>query len=902
MNRTKIIIFSLLLLVLSAGGFFGYRFFTKAITKLDNPFDAIPVNNAFVLKVSDFPVLEDAVSADSSLLSSLFTAETLDSLRDSWTGILKSIKENKSLAPAYQKSAVYISCHFMGLDKFAYLFSVPLMNFDGDDLAKILKKKGTLTQSDFEGFTIYKFIGKKGRSFFFTVNKSLISASASRMLIEKVIYTLKSDKRNSSDPLTAKLLKISGDSKMNLYVNYKYFYRFLSAFAPDYRDEVKHFGSLAEKAELDVNLSDNHLFMTGYSIYSDSSDSYLGRFAGFKPVSVSMFDILPYNTMLLNYTGVSDFAGLYDKISSYFDDKSHTAVGAMEKKYSFDLHENILSWVNKEAAFCITSCDYENAADHSFAVFSCTDIKEAEQQLGRIAVRAAEVHNLTPDTVFYRSYAIRNIGIPYFIPKVFGSVYDKLQHGFYVTVGNYVVFANSQAALRSFIDTYLIGKTLASDSHFKEFSKLLSDKINKFLYFNMKYYGRYFSHFTKNSLIDFKKIGFTPGNIGAIALEFSTAENGTYTSVAMDFGYSEDEDEEPVSWQEALDAKALGRPYIITNHTNGAREVLIFDNQNSLYRIDSKGKIAWKIPLLEAPKSDIYMLDFYKNGKYQYVFNTSNYIYIVDLNGNRVDEYPFKLPVTATGKMSLMDYDRVKNYRILIPLEDGKLHNFRLDQTETPGWVNPVFSRAYLTPVEHFRLRTKDFLLFADTLGNVTFANRKGEARMEAKLAFTNNYRTGFAKIGKGSMARLVTTDLMGRAVEIDADGNVDKISLSDFSPGHKFLLCDFDLDGNKDFVYFDRNRLQIFSQNKKKLLDTLFSEQNIDRIVPVDFVSADSIRLVLRDKNDNSLFFITSTGAVKGEKEFVSSGDFIVEQATKKGFLRLITVNNRVISNFLIK
>jgi len=903
MSKIRIIIIAVVVAVVAAGGYFGYKYFTEAVITIDSPFDAIPDNNAFIIEVKSTARLESFLKADSTFFSSVFDSRTVDSLTNSWETIINEIHSDKKLAPEFEKSRIFISSHFMGLDKFGFLFTIPYSgSFKISTFVEFLKNHGDISQSEYEGYDIYKFISKKGNKLYFTAGRGVFSAAAKRSLIEKVIFAVKSPEPVTSKPEVARLIKISGETDLNIYINYKFFYRFLSRFAPDYRDAVKNIGRIASRAELDAELSDNHLFMTGFSIYSDSADTYLGRIREFAPVDITVFGVLPSNTMLINYTGVSDFNAFYGKISGYFDEQQPVDGQKMEKKYGFAIRENVLSWVNKEAAFCITASDFGESAGHSYAVLAVTDLKEAGQQLAKIAGSAAAVNNSSIDTVFYRSYAISNLGIPFFIPNIFGTVYDNLSRSYYTFVGNYVVFANSQLALRTFIDSYLVGQTFENNDEYSGFSKFLSDKANKFVYMNMRYYDRYFSHFTANSTVDFGRIGFRPGNLGAVAVEFSAGENGTYTSVIINLGSGSDTGDEPVSWQEALDASALGSPYVVTNHTNGAEEVLVFDNANSLYRIDNEGKIAWKIPLLEPPVSDIYMVDFYKNKKYQYVFNTANYIYIVDLNGNRVDEYPFELPAAATGNMTLMDYDKRLNYRMIIPLEDGKLHNYRLDRTETPGWVNPPFSGAYLTPVEHFRLGTKDFLLFADTLGNVVFANRRGEVRMEAKLAFTNNPNTPFFKKGKGTLSRIVTTDLMGRAVEIDADGNVEKYSFAEFSPGHIFLMSDFDMDNNVDYIYYDRNRLSVFSADKKLAFDTLFTGKNIDRIVPVNFVTTDSIRLVLHDVNDNSLFFITASGRVIDKKEFTSSRNFLVKQATKSGFLRLITVNNRVISNFLIK
>lgn len=906
MNKVKILIAFLIVFVVGVGGYFGYQFFTQTIVSVEHPFDAIPDNNAFIIEAKSIEGLHTILNTDSNFISKVTESFQSDSTYYLWEALYLEFSKDNASFKNFNTNPIYLSSHFMGLDKFNYLISIKInQNLDKDDFSKFLKRNGKINTIDFEGVDLYSYTSNKGsKTIYFTLNKGILSISVHRPLIEKVIFTIESGKEYSKESLNARLIKMSGENTLNLYLNYKYLYRFFAQYATEYRDNVKQMGLFAERAELDVKINDNQIITTGYSIYSDSVRAYLNLLQGTEPQVNTLLKVLPYNTMFLSYTGVTDYDEFYKKTYSYFNSKMKNKRLAMEEKYSFSTENDILSWINKEVSFCLTNCDWEKEFDHSYAVISATDIKEAQQQLIKIGNRASEINNKATDTISYRAYEIRKIEIPFFVPNMFGHTFNNLSQTYFTTVGNTIVFGNSQIALKQFIDSYLIGKTLAEDSEFKEFSYSLSDKSNLLTYFNLKYYDRYFSHLLNMEVVNndhlLKQI---LSKIGAIAIEFSAGENGAYTSVVTNIGEDQDEEKEgPVSWQEALDAPVIKRPYLIVNHNTKEREILVFDNQNSMYRIDKQGNIAWKIPLLETPMSDVYMVDYYKNDKYQYVFNTANYIYIVDLNGNRVDNYPFRLPSSAVGQMSLMDYDNNKNYRILVPLDDGKLHNFNLEQSPTPGWVNASFSRDYITPVEHFRLQDKDFLLFADTLGNVIFANRRGEARMEAKLGFTNNSKTAFFKVGKGRLAKIATTDLMGRVVEIDADGNVEKLNFDEFSPDHFFQLCDFDMDGNMDFVFFDRNRLKIFTPDKVKILDTLFADFAIDEMKPINKHTADSIRLILHDKNANTLIFITSSGNIINNKEFISSKNFIINQATKNNYLRLITVNNRVVSNFLIK
>ena len=502
MSKVKVLIIAVVVIILGVGGFFGYQYFTRTIISVDHPFDAIPDNNAFIVEASSLDDLHKEVLADSSFITNLYFKNSSDSSANIWDLLSKEIENSQSLSTALRSSHVYISSHFMGLDKFHYLISMGIIqHFDVNDLTKLLQGKGSLTVHDFEGFDLYSFkANQTNKMVYFTFNKGMLSVSLHRPLIEKVIFTLKSDISISGEPIIARLIKMSGETPLNLYINYKYFYRFLSQFATDYRDEIKQMGLLAERSELDVQLLDNYLLMTGYSIYSDSMDAYFQQLRGMKPQPMSSLNIVPYNTMFLSYTGVDDYMDFYNKSIDFFNPKLAAKRQKMEDKYGFGVEKNILSWVNKEVTFCITGCDWKNSSDHSYVIVAVTDIKEANQQLAKIAEHVEEINNLPPDTISYRAYKIRKIAIPFFIPNIFGESFDNLSRAYYTTIGNNVVFAGSSASIKQFIDSYLVGKTLAEEPSFKDFSDNLSDKSNLFLYFNMKYYNRYFSHFLNSEV------------------------------------------------------------------------------------------------------------------------------------------------------------------------------------------------------------------------------------------------------------------------------------------------------------------------------------------------------------------------------------------------------------------
>jgi hypothetical protein len=252
--------------------------------------------------------------------------------------------------------------------------------------------------------------------------------------------------------------------------------------------------------------------------------------------------------------------------------------------------------------------------------------------------------------------------------------------------------------------------------------------------------------------------------------------------------------------------------------------------------------------------------------------------------------------------MTLIDYDNNKNYRILIPMIDGKVYNFKIDGTQTPGWKFPEMKSPIHQAVQFFKLGTKDFLVICDTSGNVIYANRRGESRMDAKLSFTNNTNTIFYKKEKSNPKTIITTDLIGRIIEINAAGKVNKLLLREFSKDHVFLYFDFNGDNRKDYIFIDNNTLFVFNHRNELILKKEFEHRISRQIKGVKMKTQESIRLVLHDLDEQKILFITVSGDVINNNEYACDGNFIISENTENPkSLRINTAFERIISSFLI-
>ncbi len=188
-------------------------------------------------------------------------------------------------------------------------------------------------------------------------------------------------------------------------------------------------------------------------------------------------------------------------------------------------------------------------------------------------------------------------------------------------------------------------------------------------------------------------------------------------------------------WESKLDTLAACKPVFVVNQQTKQNVVFVQDMKHNIYLINQVGRILWKLPLPELINSEIYQVDYFRNGKKQLLFSTRNNLYLIDRMGNFVDRYPIKLRSPATCGVSVFDYDNTRDYRLFIACEDKKIYAYTKEGTLVKGWSFGQSESEVTQPVNHFRIGDKDFLVFGDRF-RTYILDRKGNTRVNTDVFF----------------------------------------------------------------------------------------------------------------------------------------------------------------------
>jgi len=307
-------------------------------------------------------------------------------------GLKKQISSNSQTHTLLQESPLYLSCHFMGYSKFKNLVSIAIpKTITTASLQSFIKQYGRITEREFEGNTIFELNHKASKSrLSFAIIDGVFAITNSSLLIEKLVYQSLKEDDEKKDELTKELVKMSGvDVETNMFVNYKYFYRFLTKYsAKSYIKIIKKIANIAQKSTFDLAIKENHIMANGYSLYTDSSLSYLSALSKDNTGEFNASKIMPFNTSVMIFIGAEDYKKHYENLEAInWKVSNRKELEGINKQLDSDVRTYFYPWMKNELIFVSGKTSFNKLYESSIAIFGCTDVKEAEQRIDELALK-----------------------------------------------------------------------------------------------------------------------------------------------------------------------------------------------------------------------------------------------------------------------------------------------------------------------------------------------------------------------------------------------------------------------------------------------------------------------------------------------------------------------------------
>jgi hypothetical protein len=663
-------------------------------------------------------------------------------------------------------------------------------------------------------------------------NSKYLIISPSPILLENTIRQMDQKEGLYNSSSFNKLARTSGKNALaHIYINLKAFPGWLGGWMnPKVKKKMEMFTRYGDWASMDLAVRNDAFWLNGFALEGDTLNSYLNLFKHQEPAKQDAEVFLPSNTAAYYTIGVEKPAPFLRGLSDYLGsgEAGRKRQRLIEKAKELTGADVVKSWIDLD--YSQLSIGYlSGVADETTVPVALVTVKNGNQAVEKlIALPGKEtapksMRKAAPGKVFkdinlreYPIYAMPFEGLPEILG---GSFFAPVAGKFFSSIGNVILLTDNVSTMEDILHKYSVNKTLAHDAIYLSLAGLMSTRSNV-TFFAIPYKSKPIltSILNKEAVSTFLANEQFLIKTGAVGLQFNTGSGMSLHNFFASFAEI-DYSKPQTIWESKLDARVALKPIIVTNHITQDKEIVVQDELANLYLINSSGRILWKKSIGERIVSEIFQIDVMKNGRLQLLFSTENAIHLLDRNGAYLPKFPAKLKLPATNAMALIDFDHTRDYRILIACTDNKIYAFDKNMNPVKGWNQYQASDLINRPVQHFKIQNKDYLVCNDAL-EIIILDRKGALKVnpEKDFAVSANNRTQFEDMASGKGPRFTCTDVDGVVHTIYLDGSVESKSYGEFSPDHFFKTGDVNNDGLIEFIFFDRNKMEIFSQSGEKL------------------------------------------------------------------------------------
>jgi hypothetical protein len=908
-KRTGLILVGLLAAGLTVAAYFIRK--DKQVVIAD-PWVAIPSDAFFIIETPDFPELITRTTDRTGITARLSEMKWADSLIKT-AAVIDSITGGREVRELISNREVLLSFHVTGQGR---VTALAVMNtgpsFNSRRLIHLCESSGAAVTDARELGGARKYTVSYGQgpgkvTVYMALTSGIIIVSASEALVANALNNKSTGSDIRYQQGFASVVSAAGEGADDLFILFRNLPGFVQSFIA--ADEITRVSSAAIAAGGDLTSREDGLFISGFL---STAGAGLGadKYRDVAPAECGVHELLPQTT--LSYRTVMRRASLTGDMTS--DPASINAT---------DLALAVSPFTGNEVTTAILP---SSEGEEKVILFRMTDRQSAENVLReRLTAKyrsmglreshfLASVENNGKDEVVM--YKMPFTGVASILS---GETAAPDGDGWVLFSRSYMVFARSPEVLAVIRRDSESDNTLINDPEFREMEKTLPTK-SSFLFYSS---GRALKslierYLTPASSAGLKDISFA--GINGIGLSLTPSNDMIYLSFSV--RYRDKDQPRPglssvtpgagttvtgsgasadlnLAWKVKLDADLASRPFLFRNHNTGATEIFVQDQKNNIYLISASGKVLWKAAIRERISGDIFMIDYYKNGKYQILFSGRDYLHLVDRNGNYVDKFPVKLRSPATNTLSVFDYENNKDYRLFIAGEDRKIYAYDRSGSPVRGW-NQFMTRGKVTdPVKFFRVKGKDYLFAADDQ-SVYLLDRAGNIRVNPQEPVKKAPGSSVRFAGDDDQA-LIFTAPDGMLIRLYFDGTVKKQTISTFSALHRSDFYDLDGDGMTDYLYIDHGMLRVYDKSGNEILSKTFDSNNLSS--PEMLILSSSDRKIAVYETDKQLLHLTGRNGSPAAGFPRKSGQFYTagRVANKSTWSLLLTQNDSYLYNYIL-
>ena len=314
--------------------------------------------------------------------------------------------------------------------------------------------------------------------------------------------------------------------------------------------------------------------------------------------------------------------------------------------------------------------DANDSTGHRWAVFGTQDPGKA------IAALSSRCPDGGCEVTEYRGIQFRRMSDPGALATLFGKAFAPFAQPLWTVLSDMAVMSNTPAGMRAAIDAWTDRNSLALDPRSGDF----------FQRFGSEAVYSWWADVARAYPISDGSLAVAREATGGALLQLSPRADGAIITTFCLQHAPVGKRTAGALWTTALSAPLEGPPILVKDYLSKTLQVLAQDRDHRISLISCTGKILWQRQLDGPILGGVELVDRYKNGKFQMLLNTAGKIYQIDRLGRDVEGFPLALKGTACAPLSVFDYEKKRDYRVLVPMSDGGSLNLSVEGKPVQGW------------------------------------------------------------------------------------------------------------------------------------------------------------------------------------------------------------------------
>lgn len=882
----RIAIISIIVLI-SALAIMGYFLWESSKNLITDPYKSITPDACIVIETVDIKSLLNSLTTGRGLFGEIGKIKELSTINHDLK-YLADMLNKQNFKNLFIDGTTIISFH---TDRKGITFPVISMPVSGDVKLRHVKEMfNSLGMNDISQFRINGYpvvaipfhTANLNDTAYISLVSGLLISSSSKELVENASAQIDKDSDIRKLPGFSRVLLASGKNVDKIFISFQNLPDLLRPILNKQSKElVEKIAKLAGTAGGDIYISEDGLVLSGYTESTDSSE-LLYKYKSLPSRDFHTYKILPSATVL--------FESLIPPSLNL-----HATSDTSMSQEAYNLALKIKPFIGEEITRAIINIKGSPVEDNTLIIYELSNRVEAEQFFLDQPGAKNEILYFQPDEqvkipVYKTSFKglIRNF-LPGFAPgfnETYFTFYDQ-----------FLIAGNSFQTVSRLLYDNLLNKTLSNDLTYRDFENTLPSRAGYYFFCIPSSITDYLEGFLNADMINTLRSNKSSLNkIQAAGYKFSSSNGMLYNSLSIKYK-EQAREESTTEWETLLDTIASIKPFFFTNHITGAKEIFIQDMKNNIYLINAAGRVLWKVPLNERIVSNIYMIDFYRNGKYQLLFSGKEYIHLVDRNGNYVERYPVKLRSPAANPMVMFDYDNNLNYRMFVAGEDRLIYSYDKMGNVVKGWTPFKTTGFVKSEISYFRVSGKDYIVAADE-NSIYFLDRTGNKRINLKEPVIKAIGSAM-RLTTSSDPAVVCTSPDGTIQYIHFDGNVTKYFIKKFSSNHSFDILDIDGDGLIEYIFIDQGILYLYNINREEIFKREFGSDDLGG--PISFIfSATDRKIGVFDVKKNLIYLIGKNGKTMAGFPLRGASMFSIGKLSdKSGWHLIVGGTDRFLYNY---